>query len=173
VLVSENLRIKTASDDDLLRFPVDNNTSGLLRDRLQRQTDRRGELWLAIDDGELVGHVYLWLDAAEEEILREGLVGVPLIMNLWVRDNHRHEGIGKALVATAERRLQELGHDRVALGVAPDNEIAIQLYERLAYEPWERAHEIQTRRLVFGTNGDVIAEYPDVCAIYVKTFGPI
>jgi GNAT superfamily N-acetyltransferase len=161
--------MRTAFESDLLRFAVDEDSSGLLRDRLQRQAEHRGELWLAIHRGEMVGHVFLWLDAAEEEILREGLVGVPLIMNLWVRRDHRREGIGTALVSAAEHRLLQLGHSQVALGVAPENTNAIQLYRQLTYEPWASGTEIRTRRLEFGSNGEVVAEHPDICAIYVKT----
>ncbi|MDQ7903855.1 GNAT family N-acetyltransferase [Phytohabitans sp. ZYX-F-186] len=139
---------------------------GLLSDRLARRDAGKGELLVAWHEGEPAGHVYLWLEPAEEPELRERLPGVPLIMNLWVRDDLRNRGIGTALTARAERWLRARGHLRVALGVAPDNRHATRLYLRLDYEPWPYA-DLKTFREEYGPNGRV-TRYPELCAVLVK-----
>ncbi len=47
---------------------------------------------------------------------------------------HRGEGLGRALVAAAERRLEALGCPKAQLMVRGGNEIAIGFYESLGYE---------------------------------------
>ena len=58
-----------------------------------------------------------------------------VVTNLYVRPEHRGEGVGSALLGAAEHRLQELGADAVALEVMADNEDARQFYRRAGYRP--------------------------------------
>ncbi len=168
----DGLTIRMATEADLALFVVDDDRRGMLLDRLQRQAEHRGELRLAIRAGVPFGHVYLWWEPAEEAVIRAGFPGVPLIMNLWVHDQHRREGIATILLTAAERRLIQLGHTQVALGVDPGNEPAIRMYQNLDYKPWEDGHLIKTRALEFDSVGTVVREGPDYCVLYVKTLGP-
>ncbi len=50
---------------------------------------------------------------------------------------HRGVGIGRALVAEAERRLEAMGCPKAQLMVRSENEAAVGFYEALGYEPGE------------------------------------
>ncbi|WP_295827268.1 GNAT family acetyltransferase [uncultured Microbacterium sp.] len=51
--------------------------------------------------------------------------------------SHRGQGIGRALVAEAERLLEALGCPKVQLMVRPDNTGARGFYDELGYEPFD------------------------------------
>jgi len=51
--------------------------------------------------------------------------------------SHRSRGIGRALVAEAERLLEEMGCPKVQLMVRPDNTGARGFYDALGYEPFD------------------------------------
>ncbi|MDF2992026.1 MAG: family acetyltransferase [Microbacterium sp.] len=51
--------------------------------------------------------------------------------------SHRGSGVGRALVAEAERLLEALGCPKVQLMVRPDNVGARGFYDALGYEPFE------------------------------------
>jgi ribosomal protein S18 acetylase RimI-like enzyme len=158
--------VRAANAEDLYAFADDVNQFGLLRDRLCRRLEGKGELLVASCDGHPVGHLYIWLEEAEELELRVLLPFVPLLMNLWVREDLRGRGIGTALIVEAERRLRERGHAQVALGVAPDNKRAVKLYLGLHYDPWEHP-DIKTDRAEFSETGEP-TRHPEVCAVLVK-----
>lgn len=164
--VGEDLDIRPASAEDLPALARDVSQLGLLQDRLRRRSAGSGELLVATLARRPVGHIYLWLKPAEERELRKNLAGVPLIMNLWVCEDCRKQGIGTALVTEAERWLRDGGHDRVALGVDPDNSDAVRLYLGLNYDPWPHT-DIKTHREEFLANGDRI-RIPETCAVFVK-----
>ncbi len=135
-------------------------------DRLARQRAGQGILLVAWHAFAAVGDVYLRLEAAEEPELRERLPEVPLLTHLEVVPEHRNRRIGTRLVEEAERRLRDLGHARVALGVDLDNQRAHALYRRLGYQEWEHP-PVLTTRLVHRSDGTV-EELPDLCHILVK-----
>lgn len=58
-----------------------------------------------------------------------------VVTNLYVRPEHRGEGVGSALLGAAENRLRDLGVDAVALEVMADNGDARRFYRRAGYEP--------------------------------------
>src|SRR4051812_4589161 len=150
---TSDLDVRPASASDLTALATDDETRGLLADRLRRvAAGLPGELLIACL-GELpIGHIYLWEEPADETEIREYLPGVPLIMNLWVQPVHRRQGIGTRLMRVAEDRLRARGHKNVALGVDPDNKDAIRLYLSLDYFPWPYA-DIKTHRDHFLPDG--------------------
>lgn len=90
--------------------PVDGRTVALLRG-LDATGATRASL-VAVDDGELVGHVQLsrsWVDA------RSGLVDVLVLSPLAVRPDRHRQGIGTALVAAALTEAVRLGAPAVFL----------------------------------------------------------
>lgn len=105
-------------------------------DRLRRQRVGHGLLLAAWLGAAAVGDVYLRFEPADEPELRERLPGVPLLQHLEVRAGLRNRRIGSRLIRAAERVLRELGHSRVALGVALDNHDAARLYRRHGYREW-------------------------------------
>lgn len=121
---------------------------------------------MALDDGVPVGHVYLWLAPASEPEIRTELPGVPLLNRLAVAQDRRNNGIGTHLLAEAERRLRDLGHRRVALGVRVDNRAAIRLYERLGYRKWRRPPIVAAANGDLGMNGT--AQDVEIFTVFVK-----
>ena len=67
-----------------------------------------------------------------------------VVTNLYVRPEHRGDGVGSALLRAAEDRLRELGVDAVALEVMADNEAARRFYRRAGYEP----HRVELEKRV-------------------------
>jgi ribosomal protein S18 acetylase RimI-like enzyme len=84
--------------------------------------DRPASQYLVAWDGEApVGHVCLqWIEPPE-------------LQDLWVLPDRRSGGIGRALIAAAERETAARGHGRLLLSVGVHNERALSLYERLGY----------------------------------------
>jgi RimJ/RimL family protein N-acetyltransferase len=107
-----------------------------------RQHAGRGQLllaWIDRESGrELVGDVYLWLEAAEEPEIQDEFPGVPLLQHLEVARPHWNRGFGTAIVTAAEEWLSKRGYPRVVLGVRLDNPGARRLYRRLGYREWTR-----------------------------------
>lgn len=78
----------------------------------------------------------------------------------------RGQGIGTALIRTAERCADGRGHSAIGLAVEPDNPAATRLYQRLGYSPWGQGQVIDewTERRSDGT--DVI--HRDTCEYLTK-----
>jgi ribosomal protein S18 acetylase RimI-like enzyme len=74
--------------------------------------------------GPLVGQV--WIDLVRKR-------PVAVLWALRVRDGWRGRGIGRALVAAAERAAASAGAWEAELAVSADNPRARELYERLGY----------------------------------------
>ncbi|WP_250030919.1 GNAT family N-acetyltransferase [Paractinoplanes maris] len=165
--VVTGVEVRPVRANELRLLATDEVHFGLLRNRLNRRDAGHGELLAAWIGDVAVGHIFIWTDVAEEPEIRDNLAGVPLVMNLWVRDQFRHRGIGTELVRSAEKWLQEHGHRRVALGVSPHNKEAVRLYLRLLYDPW-RYGDIKTEYEEFHDDGTSAGRVFEVCAVYVK-----
>jgi GNAT superfamily N-acetyltransferase len=57
---------------------------------------------------------------------------------LFVRETARGTGIGRALLAEAERLTRARGLDRMLIGVAAGNDRAEETYRRAGYAPYSR-----------------------------------
>jgi GNAT superfamily N-acetyltransferase len=135
----------------------------------RRQERGDGILLVALLDGRPVGDVYVQLGGPTEEVLRERLPGVPLLMHLEVHEEIRNRGIGSAIIARVEHELRGLGHRRVALGVRLDNKKAARLYERLGYTQLDENGKQFVLSTVKVEWIDGKAQHlPDVCWVYVK-----
>src|SRR5438094_858417 len=96
------LTVRPASAGDLTALAGDVSQSNLLHDRLRRRDADKGELLIASRDSVVVGHIYIWLDEAEEQEIRDAFPDIPLLMNLWVREDCRRRGVGRTLIREAE-----------------------------------------------------------------------
>jgi ribosomal protein S18 acetylase RimI-like enzyme len=62
-----------------------------------------------------------------------------MLDHLEVLGQFQRRGIGTMLIGAGEETARQLGHRRLALGVAVDNPGARRLYERLGYADWATA----------------------------------
>ncbi|MFB3977481.1 GNAT family acetyltransferase [Microbacterium proteolyticum] len=94
---------------------------------IRRKLTVQPELFLvAVDGDDLVGTVMAGYDGHRG-----------WLYYLASAETHRGRGIGRALVAEAERLLEALGCPKVQLMVRPDNAAARGFYEALGYEPFD------------------------------------
>jgi RimJ/RimL family protein N-acetyltransferase len=77
-------------------------------------------------DGEVVGNVLVSVDRG----VSTEHIGV---LSITIADGWRDVGIGSELVATAQRWARERGLHKLSLGVFPDNERAIAVYEKRGF----------------------------------------
>jgi len=165
-LVTTNLEVRSASDDDLAMLVAALGERHWFADRLARQQRGGGVVLAAWLDGRPVGEVFLECEPAKEPEVRRQLPGVPRLDPLEVLGPFWGRGIGTALIRAAEATARQLGYEQLALGVGLDNPKARRLYERLGYADWGH-----------GTVVGTWVEYPDdrppvtlseVCDMLVK-----
>lgn len=109
---------------------VPEHNRGTIREAVLRRIVS-DELFVAREDGDLLGFVTFTTESGQyEQDVRRGIV-----QNLYVAPEHRDQGIGTELLATAETHLAEDGADRVALDVMAGNEDAERFYRRHGYSP--------------------------------------
>jgi GNAT superfamily N-acetyltransferase len=105
-------------------------------DRLhQRAADSGGVILVAEIAGAVIGHLVLAFERFGPYI-REELRDYALVADLFVREPHRGQGIGRALVAEAERRAIERGMPRILLGVVHGNVAAERSYRRQGFQDY-------------------------------------
>ena len=131
-----DLRIRPAERTDLAALTEELGQRPFFTDRLDRQADGRGLLLTAWLRNRPIGDVYLWLEPAEEQPIRDHLPGTPLLTHLEIHPDHRKRGTGTQLISAAERVLADRGHPQVALAVEQHNFDAMRLYRRLGYREW-------------------------------------
>ncbi|WP_088891783.1 GNAT family N-acetyltransferase [Leptolyngbya ohadii] len=74
----------------------------------------------------------LWMGTAIDQIQGDRY---PYIFLLYVHPDHRHQGIGTALMQKVEDWAKERGDRQVGLQVFVQNQAALRLYEKLGYQP--------------------------------------
>jgi len=82
------------------------------------------------ENGEVVGYV---MCRVESYYARDTTLLLGHVLSIAVSRRHRRRGIGRALMAEAERGLRGYGSDAVYLEVRVSNEPAIRLYDGLGY----------------------------------------
>jgi ribosomal protein S18 acetylase RimI-like enzyme len=163
--------VRPAHSADLESFAAVLGDREFFADRFERQRKGVGRLFLAWLGLQPAGAVYLWLEEAEEQAIRDYLPEVPLITHLEVHRDLRRNGVGTALVDAAERCVVELGGDRVALAVRTDNHYAAGLYQRLEYRDWGFGEVTCYARTTL-SDGTLLFE-PERCYVRVKDLLPV
>jgi ribosomal protein S18 acetylase RimI-like enzyme len=109
--------------------PEENRESA--REGLARGVVTGGVLVARTADGEIAGFVQF---APESKSYAQDVTrGV--VENLYVRAEHRGEGVGSDLLCAAEAQLFDAGVDRVRLEVLAANDSAREFYAAHGYEP--------------------------------------
>jgi len=110
-----------------------------LQATLNRVAKSGGKVLVAEMDGRVVGHLFLSFET-HPIYVRPELRPYAYIAELFIREEARDRGIGRALVAEAERIAAERGMDKIMIGVLAGNTMAEEAYARYGFRPY--SHEL-------------------------------
>ena len=99
---------------------------------------RRGFLVLTRDSGRVVGVVYVAIIMSAEHC-----GPIAWLEELYVRPDHRHRGIGAALVTSVLERAQKTRIVAVELEIDAGHNRVISLYQRLGFRRLERSRWVR------------------------------
>jgi GNAT superfamily N-acetyltransferase len=105
----------------------------------RRVDDTGGHRLVAERDGVVVGHMFLSFPRQLAHV-REALCEHAYVNVLYVREDQRGGGIGRALLAEAERLTRARGLRRMLIGFVAGNDRAETTYRLAGYAPY--AHEL-------------------------------
>ena len=94
----------------------------------ERITNRESVIFLALEDNQPLGFTQLYPMFSSVSMRRSWTLN-----DLFVKENIRSKGIGKALLGIAQQFITEQGHKGLLLETTPDNTKAQSLYERLGW----------------------------------------
>jgi GNAT superfamily N-acetyltransferase len=94
----------------------------------ERIANRESVVFLALKDGQPIGFTQLYPMFSSVSMRRSWTLN-----DLFVKENSRSNGIGKALLTTAQDFILHQGHKGLLLETTPDNTKAQSLYERLGW----------------------------------------
>ncbi len=103
----------------------------------RRIAESRGHQLVAVLDGRVVGHLFLAF-GQQAPFVREDRRAHGYVSELFVDKAHRGAGIGRALLAEAERLTRARGLDRLLIGVVTGNDRAEETYRRAGFAPYTR-----------------------------------
>jgi ribosomal protein S18 acetylase RimI-like enzyme len=105
----------------------------------KRFDDPRSYLFVAVEDGEVVGFAGTALADKPWGTSYE-------IQTMVVQEGHRGQGIGTALLEHAEAHAAEVAADGLRVDVLVHNEAARRFYERAGYSPTSVRHSKPVRK---------------------------
>ena len=126
------LLLRTHYEFDRQRFmaPGDDPESGYASFLRWQMQEEDVAIFVAEQDGQVVGYVYAGLEPQSWKELRDA---AGFIHDVIVDAAGRRTGIATALVEAAAQRLKQRGAPRVLLWTASPNEGAQRLFERLGF----------------------------------------
>lgn len=75
-----------------------------------------------------------WVAVSGEEIVGTTMTRDEWVSDLWVRCDSRRLGIGRELLAHAEREIRSRGHDTLRLRVVKSNTRAVEFYQNRGWK---------------------------------------
>jgi ribosomal protein S18 acetylase RimI-like enzyme len=130
-LLLELNRVEDAIAGD--RYVADEAGWACLVDNEAWIAEHGGTILVAIDDNDVVGALVLCFDVAETfirpDVRRHGLVA-----DLVVARRARGRGVGRLLLAEAERRTRAAGLPAMTIGALVGNEPALRLYDDFGFQ---------------------------------------
>lgn len=101
-------------------------------DLLKKCRDQQGAIYIAEVAGNVAGFISMFAERSNNRLI--SLQNYVYISDIFVKDNHRGEGIAKMLLAQAETYTREIGYTVIQLSSLVDNAVALSLYQKLGYE---------------------------------------
>lgn len=101
----------------------------------KRVRETGGVAIVAEAGGRVVGHMFLTFER-HGACVRDEVRSYGYVSELFVREEMRGRGIGRTLLAEAERRTKARGFDHLMLGVLTGNTVAERAYERFGFKPY-------------------------------------
>jgi GNAT superfamily N-acetyltransferase len=148
--MSLDYTIRTIGESDLARICVSFYFQVQEQWRQYYEENLRGErvTLVAIHNDQVVGYANLVWQSDYEPFQEDG---IPEINNMHVLDEYQKQGIGTALVHTAEQIAARAGKTIIGIGVVASEEYAVaqRMYPKLGYVP-------DGRRLHASPWGDVL-----------------
>ena len=106
--------------------------------------DRRqfaGKIFVADDDGAVVGYASVWARARAEDI-SSGPQEYALVADLVVLSSHRNQGIGRLLLSASEAYARSYGCECLRIASLAANDAARALYTSQGFKDYEIVLEI-------------------------------
>ncbi|MFI0849352.1 GNAT family N-acetyltransferase [Mesorhizobium sp. IMUNJ 23232] len=98
----------------------------------------KGAVTLVAEAGGKVAGLMVWVAQTDEPYMEEAARRYGSVQDIVVAEAHRGKGIGRALLAEAERLTREAGMSRLKLTVLAGNDAAVTAYERAGYRDYAR-----------------------------------
>lgn len=114
--------------------PGDEIIERYFNDLVSRIGQSAGAIFVAEDAKRIIGYVCLWGSMTPDD-LDERPAPYSFMAELFVQPDYRSLGIGRRLVAHAERHALACGSHKIELKVLAENASALRFYEALGYEP--------------------------------------
>lgn len=105
----------------------------------ERIAGEKGVCFVAQKDQEIVGFVSTTMNTPGTWRLTKRVE----VDNLFIRESHRGEGVGKMLIDSVKDWSKSVGAKRVFLTAFKKNEKAISFYEREGFSPYELTLELR------------------------------
>ncbi|WP_160000056.1 GNAT family N-acetyltransferase [Roseomonas sp. 18066] len=93
----------------------------------------QGHALVAEQDGAVIGHCYLTFERHPPYVTERDYA---YVAELYVRPEARSQGLGRALLAEAERLARARGMKRMLIGVVIGNDRAQAAYQRFGFSPY-------------------------------------
>ena len=127
------LLVRDALPEDLEALDALRPLGVLHADRIRMAHPKRYRYLLADLDEKIAGTALLYF---QPEMGWDRRQQVPLLLDLFVPENMRSQGIGTALISATEQFCLAAGYGHLYLRVDPDlNPRAFNLYKRLGFQP--------------------------------------
>lgn len=101
----------------------------------KKVADTGGVKLVAEIDGSVVGHLFLTWEK-HGACVRDDEKDYGYVSELFVREAHRGQGIGRALLSEAERLTRAKGFGHMMLGVLHGNTVAERAYARFGFKAY-------------------------------------
>lgn len=99
----------------------------------QELSNQNSEFYFAYEDDEIAGYLKINILDAQSEKMADDFLEV---QRIYVREQFKRHGIGKKMLEFAIKRANDLGKDRLWLGVWEKNFAAQNFYHSLGFEKY-------------------------------------